>query len=167
MVSNGMKISNSLTQGSSRVYLQKFFSNFDIIFLLEHVTKMQQRALKQNTFGRQQASPQKHFKKEEKQQVPQTFLLLFFTSFSNISSLMEPMNNCHLSENIFLQICTLYIAFFSIVLQDAQVLWLQQFFLFLLYCVSSVEYFEDQFNKLLAFQRLIPKGNTTASQSIL
>ena len=32
---------------------------------------------------------------------------LFSTRFSNISSLMEPKNNCHLSQNIFFQICAL------------------------------------------------------------
>lgn len=37
---------------------------------------------------------------------------LFFTSFSNISFWMEPMNNYHSSQNIRSQICVLYIAIF-------------------------------------------------------
>lgn len=40
-----------------------------------------------------------------------TFLLVFI-NFSNISYLMETMNNHYLSQNMFSQIHALYIAFF-------------------------------------------------------
>lgn len=46
------------------------------------------------------------------------------------------------------------------VLQATQVFSLQ-FVLFLLHCMSSTDYLLDQFNKLLCFPKLFPKGNTT------
>lgn len=45
----------------------------------------------------------------------------------------------------------------QMVLQAAQVFQLQQFFLFLLYRISSMEYHKDQFNKLLCFPKTISK----------
>lgn len=69
-------------------HIQKHFSNFDSMFLLEYAMKTTTRILKKK--------PLEDSKPLHRTTFPWTYLL-FFISFSNIY-LMEAINNCHLSS---------------------------------------------------------------------
>lgn len=84
------------------------------MFLLEHAKKTATKSIKEkkNLWEIATLFTETLLKRIKRRFTGAMTFPLFFTSFSNISFWMEPMNNYHLSQNILSQICVLYIAIF-------------------------------------------------------
>lgn len=105
MASKGRKVSNSLTQRSNRIHLQKFL--FFQFWLYASVKTCKENCNTKNIKGKTNLWKTASFFKEtlskriktSSMDFPSIFYKLFYYFL-----LMEPMSNCHLSQNIFFQI---------------------------------------------------------------
>lgn len=101
-----------LKEVTEYTYKSLYFSNFDSMFLLEHAKKTATKNIKGKKKSLWKTASLSTETLLKRIKAGSMNFPLFFTSFSNISSLTELMNNCLLSQNIFFQICALKIAFF-------------------------------------------------------